>query len=142
MLFRSGLNRDEIHNIRDWTEVVSGKAGDFIYKAGGKAASMYVILGGRIELLTLDDSGKPVVTASQSPGEFFGETALLPTGHGHYHHFARAVTDCRLIRIPKHIFDNLLARDATLPDTIKMVQNLRELKLKNPRSGSEASLKS
>lgn len=137
-----GLSRDEIHNIRDWAIVVFIKAGSFIYKPGAQADGMYVILGGRVELLSLDDQGNPVVTASEGPGEYFGELAMLPKGRGKHNHFSRAISDCRLIKIPRNIFNNLLNRDATLIDNITMVQKLRELKLKKPRSGSSESQKS
>jgi len=137
-----GLSRDEIHNIRDWALVVSHKAGVFIYKPGTPADGMYVILSGRVELLNLDENGNPVVTANEGPGEYFGEMAMLPKGRGKHNHFARTTADCRLIKIPRNIFTNLLNRDATLVDNITMVQNLRELKMKKPRSGSSDSLKS
>ena len=135
----NGLNRDEIHNVRDWASIVTYKAGSFIYKPGNQADAIYVVLSGRLELLTLDDSGNPVISANEGPGEYFGEMALLPKGRGKHNHFARTTTDCRLIKIPKDIFNKLLTRDATLIDKIKMVQNLRELKMKKPRSGSAES---
>ncbi|MGH8119565.1 MAG: cyclic nucleotide-binding domain-containing protein, partial [Gammaproteobacteria bacterium] len=109
-----GLSRDEIHNIRDWALVVTHNAGSFIYKPGTPADSMYVILSGRVELLKLDDNGNPVVIANEGPGEYFGEMALLPKGRGKHNHFSRTITDCRLIKIPRTIFNNLLHRDATL----------------------------
>ena len=135
----NGLNRDEIHNIRDWAKIVEYKSGSFIYKPGNEADGIFVVLGGRIELLNLDDKGNPVVMASEGPGEYFGEPALLPKGRGKHNHFARTVADCRLIKIPKNIFNALLNRDNTLIDKIKIVQNLRELKIKKPGSGTAGS---
>ena len=130
----NGLNRDEIHNVRDWASIVEYKAGSFIYKPGNQADGIYVVLSGRIELLDLDDTGATVVTASEGPGEYFGEAALLPKGKGKHNHCARTTTDCRLIKIPKEIFTNLLSRDPTIIDKIKIVQNLRALKIKKPGS--------
>ena len=132
----NGLNRDEIHNVRGWATIVAYKAGNFIYKPGNEAHSIFVVLSGRIELLNVGDSGDPVIAASEGPGEYFGEQALLPKGRGKHNHFARAVTDCQLITIPKNIFEGLLNRDKTLVDKIKMVQNLRAMKIKNPSSGT------
>jgi len=130
----NGLNRDEIHNVRDWASIVEYRTGSFIYKPGAQADGIYVVLSGRIELLDLDDSGATVVTASEGPGEYFGEVALLPKGKGKHNHCARTTTDCRLIKIPKDIFTSLLSRDPTLIDKIKIVQNLRALKIKKPGS--------
>jgi len=132
----NGLNRDEIHNVRDWARIVEYKSGSFIYKPGNLADGIFVVLSGRIELLNLDDKGNPVVTASEGPGEYFGEPALLPKGRGKHNHFARTISDCRLIKIPKDIFINLLNRDPALIDKIKIVQNLRDLKIKKPGSKS------
>jgi CRP-like cAMP-binding protein len=130
------LNRDEIHNIRDWASIVEYKAGSFIYKPGNQADGIFVVLSGRIELLNLDDKGNPVVTASEGPEEYFGEVAFLPKGKGKHNHFARATSDCRLIKIPKDIFTNLLNRDPAIIEKIKIVQNLRALKIKKPGSRS------
>jgi len=132
----NGLSRDEIHNVRDWASIVEYKSGSFIYKSGNLADGIFVVLSGRIELLNLDDKGNPVVMASEGPGEYFGEVALLPKGRGKHNHFARTTADCRLIKIPKDIFMNLINRDATLIDKIKIVQNLRNLKIKKPGSKS------
>lgn len=130
------LSRDEIHNVRDWASIVAYKSGDFVYKAGNTAHCIYVVLSGRVELLKLGESGEPIIIAKEGPGEYFGEEALLRKGKGKHSHFARALTDCRLIKIPKKIFEALLARDKTLVDKIRIVQNLRELKIKNPASGT------
>lgn len=132
----NGLNRNEVRTIREWTTLVDYKEANYIFQPGDQAESMYVVQQGRIELSSLDDSGTPVITASEGPGEYFGEEALLPGGDDKYNNFAKATVDSRLICIPKDVFKSLLERDAAIIDHIKMVQNLRKLKMKNPRSGA------
>lgn len=134
-----GLNRDELRNVREWAPMVDYKAGSYIYEPGTQADSMYVVLQGRVELSSLDDSGNHLLAASEGPGEYFGEEAMLPGGDDKHNIFAKATADARLIQIPIDIFKSLLNRDSTLIDNIKMVQNLRKLKMKNPRSGDRKS---
>ena len=134
-----GLNREEIRTVKEWAPLVDFKAGSHIYEPGTPADGMYIVQTGRIELYTKDESGNPVLTANEGPGEYFGEEALLPGGDDKHNHFAKATVDSRLIKIPMHVFKSLLERDAALIDNIKMVQNLRKLKLKNPSSGSSGN---
>ena len=136
-----GLSRDEIRTVKEWAPLVDYKAESYIYEPGIQADKMYVVQQGRVELSSLDDSGNQVITASEGPGEYFGEEALLPGGDDKHHHFAKTTTDSRLICIPKDIFKSLLDRDPTLIDNIKMVQNLRKLKMKNPRSSTSGNTK-
>ena len=136
-----GLNREEIRTLREWAPLVNYKEGSYIYEPGHQADKMYVVHQGRIELLSLDDSGKPVISASEGPGEYFGEEALLPGGDDKHNNFAKAATDSILISIPKNIFKSLLERDPAMVNSIKMVQNLRILKMKNPRSGATGNSK-
>ena len=131
-----GLTRDELRTVREWAPMVDYKADSYIYEPGKQADYMYVVQRGRVELSSLDGSGTPVITASEGPGEYFGEEALIPGGNEKHSHFAKATVDSRLIAVPKHVFKSLLDRDTTLTDHIKMVQNLRKLKMKNPRSGA------
>jgi len=132
----NGLGRDEIRTIREWTALVDYKEGSYIFQPGDQADKMYVVQQGRIELSSLDDSGNTVITASEGPGEYFGEEALLPGGDDKHNNFAKATVDTRLICVPKDIFKSLLERDTAIVDHIKMVQNLRKLKMKNPRSSA------
>ena len=136
-----GLNREEIRTVREWAPFVDYKEGSYIYEPGTQADKIYVVHQGRVELSSLDDSGKPVITANESPGEYFGEEALLPGGNDKHNHYAKATADTRLICIPKDIFKSLLDRDPNMISSIKMVQNLRILKMKNPRSGTPGNAK-
>lgn len=137
----NGLSRDEIRTIREWTALVDYKEGSYIFQPGDQADKMYVVQLGRIELSSLDDSGNPVVTASEGPAEYFGEEALLPGGDDKHNSFAKATADTRLICIPGDIFKSLLERDPAMVDHIKMVQNLRKLKMKNPRGSAPGNSK-
>jgi CRP-like cAMP-binding protein len=128
-----GLNREEIRTVREWAPLVNFKEGSNIYEPGSQVENLYVVHQGRIEQSNLDDNGKRVITASQGPGEYFGEEALLPGGEDKHKNFARAATDSILICIPKDIFKSLLERDPNIVNSIKMVQNLRILKMKNPK---------
>jgi len=128
-----GLNREEIRTVKEWAPLVDFKAGSHIYEPGATADGMFIVQQGRIELFTQDEGGAPVITANEGPSEYFGEEALLPGGNDKHNHYAKATVDSRLIKIPINVFKSLLDRDTALIDNIKMVQNLRKLKMKNPR---------
>ncbi|MGH8119564.1 MAG: cyclic nucleotide-binding domain-containing protein [Gammaproteobacteria bacterium] len=128
-----GLNREEIRTVKEWAPLVDFKAGSHIYEPGSAADGMYIVQQGRIELYAKDESGTPVIKANEGPGEYFGEEALLPGGEDKHNHYAKVTADARLIKIPMNVFKSLLERDPKLIDNIKMVQNLRMLKMKNPR---------
>jgi cAMP-binding proteins - catabolite gene activator and regulatory subunit of cAMP-dependent protein kinases len=99
------------------------------------------VQSGRVELLDVDDKGKPVVIANEVPGEYFGEEPFLPGSRGRHKHYARAVENTKLIKIPKDIITSLIDRDNTVVDKIKIVQNLRQLKMKIPGSKTSAKIK-
>jgi cAMP-binding proteins - catabolite gene activator and regulatory subunit of cAMP-dependent protein kinases len=137
----SGLTQDEIQNFREWALVESYKEDSIIYSPGIKAESIYVVLSGKIELLKQDEQGNPVLIANEVAGEYFGEMALMPGGDGIHNHYARVTEFSKLIKISKDIFTALLDRDKTLVDKIKIVQNLRQMKLKKPGSKTPAQIK-
>ena len=131
-----GLNREELRTVKEWAPLKDYKAGDCIYQAGQAADGMYLMQDGRVELYLADAGGNLVLAASEGPGEYFGEEALIPGGNDQYLNLAKAITDARVIKIPAAVFKSLLQRDPKLIDNIKMVQNLRKLKLQKPRTGT------
>ncbi|MBI4540366.1 MAG: Crp/Fnr family transcriptional regulator [Gemmatimonadetes bacterium] len=52
--------------------------GDFVYREGEAADSIYAVLRGRIRLSISAPAGREVTVATVGPGELFGEECLVP----------------------------------------------------------------
>lgn len=68
----SGLNKSQIRTMATTAKERSYRAGDTIVKQGEKGIGFYLILSGQAQV---ERSGQAVATLS--PGQFFGEMALL-----------------------------------------------------------------
>jgi CRP/FNR family cyclic AMP-dependent transcriptional regulator len=51
--------------------------GTFLFHAGDKGDSMYLIDGGRVRIAVTDEDGKEIVLAELAEGDFFGEMAII-----------------------------------------------------------------
>jgi CRP-like cAMP-binding protein len=91
------------------TELVEHlEAGEFVFRAGEKGESMYIIQEGEVEIL-LETGGQEQRLALLSEGDFFGEMAVLeelPRTAS-----ARTLTPCTLLRIDRATFDQLIRQD-------------------------------
>jgi CRP-like cAMP-binding protein len=85
--------------------VVAFEAGQDVFREGDVGDAMYVIQEGEVELVAASaPPGLPRILLG--PGEFFGESSVLegrPRGAT-----ARAVSDCRLLKIDGHTLDALV----------------------------------
>lgn len=84
------------------------KAGDYVFKDGDKSGDFYIIGLGAVEVVKVLDkeTGKEKVLDTLGAGDFFGEGALFsdaPRGAS-----VRALSDCRLFKIDKRRFFELL----------------------------------
>lgn len=87
-----GIARDDLTRFV-WTR----RAGEVIFSQGEFGSELYVIEEGSVELLTSGPDGAWHRRALLTAGETFGERALLDEQAREIS--ARAVTDCRLLRI-------------------------------------------
>src|SRR5689334_5999444 len=76
--------------------LVTGKAGDEIFRGGDPGAEMYIVRQGQIELAWPRPGGR-IDTVVVRAGEFFGEESLFE--HQPRPGSARALTDYQLIRV-------------------------------------------
>ena len=91
--------------------------GTVIFHKGDPSDAMYFIASGQIEVLV---SPQPIVL---SEGEFFGEMALLRSGHRGA--TIRALTRCRLLVLDKADFQELMATDGDFRQAISHVAEER-----------------
>ena len=88
------------------------KAGQNLFRTGGRTAGLYEILKGKVRLVRVDRSGREAVLQVASAGETLAEASLFSST---YHCDAVAITDSvvRLIQGPSlsmswHIIRSLL----------------------------------
>ena len=84
----------------------SFKKGDTIFREGEIGEEMYIIKTGSVEVVK-KIRDEEVVLAQLKAGSFFGEMALF--GDKHRNATIKALTDCEMIVINKHILDKQLS---------------------------------
>jgi CRP-like cAMP-binding protein len=87
-------------------KVWSLKAGDVVFKEGDDGATMYVLVSGKIELRKDVDGGETTLKVVATPGEFFGEMALidgLPRSAS-----AIAAEDSRILMVDERAFEQMI----------------------------------
>ena len=101
-------------------------AGTVVIREGAEADDLYLILGGELLAYSYDDLGRELALERISKlNQPVGEQALLRGARRSSS--VRAVTDCRLLRVPGAAFLELLERDRALG------QRLREIGAKQIR---------
>ncbi len=53
------------------------KRGEMIVEKGKKSNSLFIILTGRVRVVTTDKRGREVILASLQPGDYIGEMSLI-----------------------------------------------------------------
>lgn len=96
--------------------------GEFVFEEGDRATGLYMVVGGRAEVLVSRD-GTLTSIADIGPGEFFGEMALL--GAGVRNAGVRCVEPLDLLFIPCSDFAALLDRLPAMRDSIEQVAEER-----------------
>jgi len=105
--------------------VVDAKSGTFVFREGDRSTEMYIVQDGRVAL-SKTWAGEDRVVAVLEPGDFFGENALLEDQPREIS--ARAVTDCRLLRIDHATFDRIVQENPEIAIRMlrKLARRLRE----------------
>jgi CRP-like cAMP-binding protein len=74
-------------------------AGSTLFKTGEPGDSLYIVRSGEVELFIKDTAGQKILLTIASPGEVFGELALLDRGPRTA--TALALTDCELLELDR-----------------------------------------
>ncbi|HSV11834.1 MAG TPA: Crp/Fnr family transcriptional regulator [Hanamia sp.] len=87
---------------------VSIKKGEFIYHAGDRSESLYIVNKGRVRIYRLSETGKEQVVRILNPGDFTGELALFRNDR--HESFAEAMTDTQVCTIHQADLQELLLK--------------------------------
>ncbi|MFC1745420.1 cyclic nucleotide-binding domain-containing protein [Candidatus Riflebacteria bacterium] len=103
----SGLADPDLEKIQGITYEHIFNPGEYLFKQGDIGDAFYIIKAGNIDILKIDAaSGEEKVIVSLSPGEFFGEMALIEGAPRNAS--ARAVTEATMLVVKKSDFEMLL----------------------------------
>jgi signal transduction histidine kinase len=78
-LFR-GLSDDQLGHLVGIGETVSLGPNQIVFREGSHSHDLYVILDGSVKIYKSDSTGKELELKTGTPGEYFGELALLSGG--------------------------------------------------------------
>ncbi len=106
------LNSQEIDALLAYTRVERYRAGREIFSKGSPGDSMMAVLKGRVKISSLSPEGKEIVLNIISPGEIFGEIALLDGKERTAD--ATAMGDCELLVLSRRDFLPFLERHADI----------------------------
>ena len=70
-------DRVELANVIDEAHVAAGES---LFQAGDPGDALFIVQSGEIELFIKDTAGQKIVLATPSPGDMFGELAMLDHG--------------------------------------------------------------
>src|SRR3954462_6736572 len=73
----SKLDDDEAAVLAGQGEIVTVRPRQRIYKMGAESGRAYVVVSGRVRVMTVDQDGQEVVIDEPSHGEFFGFASML-----------------------------------------------------------------
>jgi CRP/FNR family transcriptional regulator, dissimilatory nitrate respiration regulator len=87
------------------------RAGQTLFRAGGRTTGLHEVVTGRVRLVRLDRSGREAILQVAGPGEMFAEASLFSAA---YHCDAIAAMDAVVRFYPKPILLSELERDPKL----------------------------
>lgn len=109
-------------NLDDLTRfLITGKAGDFVFREGDASREMYIVQEGQLELLK-KYAGDEKTIAKLEAGDFFGEWSLLEEVPREVS--ARGVTDYRLLKIDQSTFHQIVREDPNI--AVRMLRRLSQ----------------
>lgn len=114
-----GLSDDHREELARICSLQAVKKRDYLFHEGEKGSSMYLLIGGNIQLHKNTEDGREVVIRMIKPGEVFAEVVLFERER--YPVSARAVTNADILVFPKEGIHRLLAEEGFRGDFIAML---------------------
>ena len=103
-----GLDAAELNEVAAAARSRTLAPGRCAYRRGEEAEGLYLVLAGRLEVVRIDDAGGERRLGELSPGDVFGEGALLEARS----HTAevRAAEPSEVLAVPRAALDRVFAR--------------------------------
>jgi signal transduction histidine kinase len=106
----AGLTEEDLDRLCGMAETETLPAGEVLMEEGGLGDALYVILDGTFEI-TKRSQERDLWIATRGPGEMLGEISLLERTPRSA--TVRAATDCRVLRIRREDFEELLTKSSS-----------------------------
>ncbi len=100
------------------------KPGDAIYRQGEHGDALYVLTFGVVKLFRPYSGSKEATLRLLKPWDIFGHLAF--TGEARQRAYAEAVTECKVVKVPKIFMERAIRRD---PQAALKMMTLLELRL-------------
>ncbi|NMG66586.1 cyclic nucleotide-binding domain-containing protein [Azoarcus indigens] len=104
-----GLAQDEIARFARGVRELTAARGEILFHRGDACSGFHLILAGQIKLAFLSAAGNEKVVEILRPGQTFGEAVMFMDKP--YVVMAQALSDTRLLHIPKQAVFEEMARD-------------------------------
>lgn len=104
------------------------KSGEILFRAGDPGDALYIVASGKVDVLSGSTSDRGALggtIATLGQGHAFGEMSLL-SGEPRTATI-RAAEDTHLLKIAKEDFEQLIAQDRELADTVKRISHQRAI---------------
>jgi CRP/FNR family cyclic AMP-dependent transcriptional regulator len=103
-----GLDQTELENLAELVDQVPYKAGETIFHEHDAGDALYVVERGAVRIWVRDEDVQEVTLSELTPGDFFGELAVLDSGERSAN--ATALVDSSLHRLRREDFQSFLLR--------------------------------
>ena len=118
----SSFELEDLLKLKEITETVTCKAGDFLFHEGESGNRAYIIVSGSIEVVKIDDKEETIIATLEKP-DYFGEMAIIENQPRSAS--IRAKTDSVLLAIDGLEFRNMMKTNAELAFNIVKVFSAR-----------------
>jgi CRP-like cAMP-binding protein len=125
----SGLNEKDKGEMLSHLKEAVVKKGSFVYSAGDRAETMYILKEGSIKISRFSEDGKELTLDMLKPGDIFGELVLA--GEEERETIAQAQEDSFICTIKRTDFENLIGKNPSLSLTITKLMGLRLRRIEN-----------
>ena len=107
----SYLNDSMLENLVTVTHIIAYKAGDYIFKEGDDAESLYAVIDGKVGLEIEKNSSTRILIDNITQGMMLGFSALVDTEEKNYTTSARVLTDTKLFAWSADDLETLFSQD-------------------------------
>ncbi len=97
------LEDKDVEHVLEQIMLLNIRAGDYIFKTGDSPEFMYLIYQGQMKILFNSIDGEEQIFYIYKDGDFVGGLNLLDNSP--YRYIGQALIDCKVVAIPKQIFD-------------------------------------
>jgi CRP/FNR family transcriptional regulator len=121
--FFTGLDRNSFRSICLATSKYFKKKGEFLFRQGDSANTIYIIKSGRFKLVKTTESGEEVIIQIVGSGEIIGETSLFREGV-FVSVSAIAMEDAKACAISRQSFESIIRNEPNI--ALKIIKGLSD----------------